>query len=373
MHILIAPDSFKECLSADQVARALAKGFQDIYGSELSVDLLPLADGGEGTLDALHAAGYGALQTAPCVDPLGRPHQGRYLLQGERAVIELAEASGLALLTDAEKNPGVTTTRGTGDLMLHAVSQGARELIVTLGGSATNDAACGIARAFGYRLLDSEGNELPEGGLALRTLAHIDSSACHPQLQELRVRVACDVHNPLCGSDGASQVYAPQKGADETMVTLLEEAMQVLVRHTDRCQAEVPGVGAAGGSGFGLSYFFSAVLEPGFDLIADAVQLESYVQNADLILTAEGECNFQTVSGKVPQGVARYAEAHQVPVLLFAGALGTGWEKVLSSGITSVIPIAPGPITLKDSIEQAEVLLSAAAFRTASLIQRMIQ
>lgn len=371
MHIVIAPDSFKESLSAIEVASAIRKGLSEALDAETTFDCVPLADGGEGTIDTLHEAIGGELITAPCIDPLGRPHSARYLLLPDAtAVIELAEASGLALLESGERDPRITTTRGSGMLMKAAIEKGARTLLICLGGSATCDGATGIAREFGYRFLDTSGNELPDGGAALTRLAAIDSSECDPVLSEVKVRVACDVKNPLCGNDGAAKVFAPQKGADAIAVNELEQALMQLASciSGDANTAEVPGAGAAGGCGFGLSVFFKASLENGFNLVAEAVELDQRIAVADLVITGEGRCDYQTLSGKVPFGVAGVASTHGVPVVLFAGELGNGWKEVMRCGIHSIIPITPGPLTLEESIRRVKELLESAAFRTGRLL-----
>ena len=372
MRVVIAPDSFKECLSAGAVAKALAEGWRRADpGADLR--LLPMADGGEGTVEALVAATGGRLMRAWVSGPLGAPIEAEYgmLGDGRTAVIEMAAASGLPLIPPEARDPARTSTRGTGELLLQAIDRGARRIILGLGGSATNDGGAGFASALGYRLLDAEGRILPDGGRALARLADIDASGRHPALDACEILAACDVDNPLCGPEGASRVYAPQKGADSALVEELDRALchfgEVVGAELGVPVLETPGAGAAGGLGAGLMAFAGGKLQSGVDLVAEANGLAAALDGADLALTGEGRIDGQSARGKVPAGVARLAQAHGVPVVAVAGTLGTGYQTLYRQGVNAVFSISPGPMPLAKAIEDAEANLRDTAEAIARL------
>jgi len=359
MRIVIAPDSFKESLPAAEVARALAQGWRRARPLDAIV-CIPMADGGEGTANAIIAAMNGQWEHVTVTGPVGQPVEAVYGLldEGRKAVVEMALASGLPLVPPALRDPAIATTLGTGELMRNALDKGVREIIAAIGGSATNDGGAGMAHALGYRFLDARGAELPLGGLALERLDRIDASGRHPALAHCRIRVACDVDNPLCGPRGASWVYGPQKGASPELAARLDAALArlatVIERDLDISIMDRPGSGAAGGLGGGLVAFTGGVLEPGAALVAEACGLAQHLAGADLAITAEGRIDGQTVHGKTPAGVARLAKAQGIPVLAIAGSLGPDFEQVYACGIDAVFSIAAGPGSLEEALESAE-------------------
>lgn len=366
MRVVIAPDAFKEAASAAAVAAALARGWKRVFPDSI-LECVPMADGGEGTMDALVAATGGHATELDVTGPLGEPLRAAYgmLGDGATAVIEMAAASGLPLVPAQRRDPGITTTRGTGELMRHAITAGARRLIIGIGGSATNDGGAGMATALGYVLRGADGQPLLDGGMALAGLECIDVSGVLPELEECEILVACDVANPLCGPDGASHVYGPQKGADAPMVERLDAALrrfgEVVEAQLGISVLEVAGAGAAGGLGAGLIAFARAQLRPGVELVAEACGLERRIKGADLVITGEGRLDKQSAYGKTPVGVARLAKAHNVPVVAVAGALGPGYEEVYACGIDAAYAICPGPMSLDEALGQTEARLEAVA------------
>ena len=363
MRVVIAPDSFKECLSALDVAEALAAGLRRAV-PDAELELIPMADGGEGTVDALVAATDGRSVPLTVTGPMGNPVDAVYgmLGDGETAVIEMASASGLHLVLPHDRDPRVAMTYGTGELLRAAMERGAKHIIIGIGGSATNDGGAGMAEALGYRFLDAEGNALPRGGAALASLARIDTSNRLSTLDRCDVLVACDVTNPLCGLNGASHVYGPQKGADAETVDVLDAALRHfanVVRDQLGIEiADLPGAGAAGGLGAGLVAFARGSLRPGVDLVADACHLADRIVGADLVITGEGKLDGQSIHGKTPVGVARIAQAAGVPVVAVAGALGDGYEAVYERGIDTVYALCTETITPEFAMTHAAELLA---------------
>lgn len=366
MRVLIAPDSFKESASARDAAEAIGLGVRRAC-PDVEVVLLPMADGGEGTVEALVAATGGRLVEEVVTGPAGEPVKAVYGLldEGATAVIELAAASGLALTPVSKRDPRTATTRGTGELMRRALDAGVRRIIVGIGGSATNDAGAGMAQALGYNLLDQRGNELSPGGAALASLAVIDRSKVHPRLTSTEILVACDVANPLCGPEGASHVYGPQKGATPDVVEELDAALRhfaaIVHTHLGKDVLNLSGAGAAGGMGAGLVAFADARLRPGFELIAETCRLEDHVRQADLVFTGEGSLDGQTAYGKTPAGVARLAGRYGVPVVALAGRLGSGYEALYVQGLTAAFAICDGPLTLAEAMQRTCALLAERA------------
>ncbi len=370
MKIAIAPDSFKECLTADEVAGAIEEGVRRALPDCVTV-CVPMADGGEGTVDALIAATNGRIVELTGTGPMGTPVATRYGLlgDGESAVIEMAAVSGLPLVRTEERDPRIATTYGTGELLCDALNRGASRIIIGLGGSATNDGGAGAAQALGVSLRDAAGRELPWGGAALARLATIDLSRRHPRLNQCVLEAACDVDNPLCGPTGASRVYGPQKGAGPTVVEELDAALRhfgdVIEAQLGVPVLDVPGAGAAGGLGAGLVAFAGGVLRPGVDIVADACKLTSRIAGAELVITGEGRIDAQTPHGKTPAGVAKAARQLGIPVVAIAGSLGPGYDAVHDCGIREVISIQSGTMSLAEAMARAPELLAAAAERVA--------
>ena len=374
MRILVAPDSFKGSLSAPAAARAMARGIRAVF-PEADVVEIPMADGGEGTVEALVAATGGNLRHASVRGPLGEPVDADWgvLGDGRTAVIEMAAASGLLWVPEGRRDPSIASTSGTGDLVKAALDAGLRRIVLGLGGSATNDGGAGFARALGARFLDEAGGDLPEGGAALARLARVELAGLDPRLAETELLVACDVDNPLCGPRGASAVFGPQKGATPEAVRELDAALarfaRIAVRDTGREAAEVPGAGAAGGLGAGLLFFTPARLQPGVAVVLEAVGFDRRVEGADLVFTGEGRTDAQTAMGKAPAGVAAAARRHGIPVVCLSGGLGEGADLLLTRGIDALAAVPPAPMGLEAALADAAPLLEAAAARACRLLK----
>lgn len=374
MRIVIAPDSFKGSASALAAANAMALGALAVF-PRAEVTRVPIADGGEGTVEALVTASHGRLEHRTVRGPLGEPVRAHWgvLGDGRTAVVEMAAASGLTLVPRERRDPRITTTHGTGELIRAALNEGYSRIVVGIGGSATNDGGTGMARALGIRFLDSEGADLAEGGAALARLSRIDLSGADPRLASAEILVACDVDNPLTGPRGASAVYGPQKGATPEMVAQLDAVLDRFARiataATGRDVAGVPGAGAAGGLGAGLLFFTPARLRPGVSIVLESVGFDALVRGADLVITGEGRTDFQTAMGKAPIGVAAAAKAHGVPVVCIAGGLGDGADEVLRHGIDALASVVPGPMTLDECMARAAELLEAGTARACRLVR----
>ncbi len=345
MKVIVAPNSFKGSLTASQAAAAIARGVQAARPDAEIVEI-PVADGGEGTVEALVSARHGTFRSVEVEGPLGDPVQAAYgLIDGGRtAVVELASASGLTLIPTEKRDPRKASTYGFGQLLEEARRQRVASIIAGIGGSATNDGGAGMAQALGYRLLDAGGRELTRGGAALAHLARIDASGFDPAWRSVSVMVACDVTNPLTGPQGASYIFGPQKGADEKAVRELDLALahlaEIIERDLGKRVADVPGAGAAGGAGAGLIAFLDARLVPGAPLVVDASGFEKALPGAGLVITGEGRVDGQTAYGKAPGEVAKRAHAAGIPTLLLAGSKGPGWESLISMGVNSVVTLA---------------------------------
>lgn len=373
MKIVIAPDSYKESLSAMEVANAIEAGFREIYPNAEYVKM-PVADGGEGTVDAMVAATGGHKISVSVTGPTGKPVMAELgLIHQHSAVIEMAAASGLELISAAERNPLITTTYGTGEMIRAALDLGVKRFIIGIGGSATNDGGAGMLQALGYRLLDQHGRDIPRGGACLSDLATIDISSADPRLQDCQFKVACDVTNPLTGPMGAAQVFGPQKGADAAMVALLDENLKHYARIvTQELGADVefvPGAGAAGGMGAALLAFMKAELHSGIDIVLAALGLESIIADADLVITGEGRLDSQTINGKVPVGVARLAKRHGKPVIAIAGSLSPDVAIVYEHGIDSAFSAVNRVSTLHEAFDFAASNIKLTAHNIAALLQ----
>ncbi|SDF24383.1 glycerate kinase [Phytopseudomonas seleniipraecipitans] len=365
MKIVIAPDSFKESLSAPEVAQAIARGWLAVY-PDAEIALCPMADGGEGTVDAVLAATGGERRELTVQGPLATQVQAHWGWLGDgTAVIEMAAASGLHWVPSAQRDARVTSSYGTGELIRAALDAGATRIILGLGGSATNDGGSGLLRALGARFLDAGGNELRPGGAALAKLQRVDLSALDARLHDVQVDVAADVDNPLCGPRGASAVFGPQKGANPAQVEELDAALARMAEVVSEALGEdfsnFPGVGAAGGLGFAAKAFFDARFRPGVELVAELSGLAEAVAGADLVITGEGRLDAQSLHGKTPVGVARVAQAQGVPVVALAGSLGDGYQQVREAGIEAAFSLAPGPISLEYACAHAAEELEARA------------
>ncbi|NVC64436.1 glycerate kinase [Vibrio sp. 05-20-BW147] len=358
MKIIIAPDSYKESLTAMDVAIAIEKGFKQVLPDAHYVKL-PMADGGEGTVQSMVDATGGTIIEHTVTGPLGQNVDGFFGLLGEgkTAVIEMAAASGLHLVSPELRNPLITTTLGTGELIKAALDHGVEHIIVGIGGSATNDGGIGMAQALGIKLLDAHGNALGHGGGELAKLATIDCSQLDSRLAQVRLEVACDVDNPLCGTKGASAVFGPQKGATPEMVTILDENLAhyatVIKQQLGVDVRDMAGAGAAGGMGAALLGLLNAELRPGIEIVMDAVRLDEIVADADLVITGEGRIDSQTIHGKTPIGVARTAKKHGLPVIGIAGCLSADCGVVHEHGLDAVFAVVNRSVDLPTALAEA--------------------
>lgn len=358
MKIVIAPDSYKESLSALEVANAIEQGFREIWPDADYVKL-PVADGGEGTVDAMVEATTGRIVEVDVTGPLGEPVTAFYGLSGDArtAFIEMAAASGLEQVPVTLRDPLKTTSWGTGELIRHALDVGVDHIIIGLGGSATNDGGAGMVQALGAKLLDAQQNEIGKGGAALDALARIDISQLDPRLAACRIEVACDVTNPLTGKEGASAVFGPQKGATAETIDRLDTALahyaQIIARDLKVDVLELAGGGAAGGMGAALYAFCGAQLRRGIEIVTDALQLDAYVADADLVITGEGRIDSQTIHGKVPVGVAKVAKRYNKPVIGIAGSLTADVGIVHEHGLDAVFSVIYSICTLDDALKNA--------------------
>lgn len=366
VRVLVAPQEFKGSLTASSAARAIADGLRQAL-PVAEFDLLPVADGGPGTVEALVAATGGRLIRTPALDPLGRPVTASWGILGDRttAIVEMAAASGLVLLAQRELDPRHASTYGTGLLIRAALDAGCTRVIVGVGGSATNDGGTGCAAALGVRFLDRAGNRLGPGGAALAALDHVDVSATDPRLQRTEIVVASDVTNPLVGPEGASAIYGPQKGADAETVAELDAALarlaEVVRRDLGVDLAAAPGAGAAGGLGYGLMVFCHAQMRPGFDVVAQYSGFDQRLAAADLVITGEGRLDAQTAYGKAPAGVARRARAAGKPVLVLAGAIARDFMFDATNPFDGAFGVTPPEIPPEELPERAAGLLARAA------------
>ncbi|PCK18743.1 glycerate kinase [Bacillus pumilus] len=373
MKIVIAPDSFKESLSAYETACAIERGFRSILPTAEYIKL-PLADGGEGTVQSLVDATGGHIVSQVVTGPLGEPVDAFFgmLGDGQTAVIEMAAASGLHLVPQEKRNPLCTTSRGTGELMLAAMDKGAKHLIIGLGGSATNDGGVGMMQGLGAAFLDQAGQDLMQGGGALNQLDTIDLTGLDPRLQAVRLEVACDVDNPLTGVRGASAVFGPQKGADEEMVQVLDKNLShfahVAEKQLNVSFCDVAGAGAAGGLGASLLGFLQADLQQGIDIVLKAVHFDDVMKDADLVITGEGRIDRQTIYGKTPIGVAKAAKQYDLPVIGIAGSLSKDSAIVHDHGIDALFSIVPGVTSLSEAMQDAGVHVERTARNIAAVV-----
>ncbi|GAC1568692.1 MAG: glycerate kinase [Ktedonobacteraceae bacterium] len=374
MRIVIAPQSLKGSLTAAEAGVAIAQGARAVY-PEAEIAIVPVADGGEGTVQALADATGGKLEYWIVTGPLGEPVRAFYGIVGDEqtAAIEMAVCAGLPLVPPERRDPRITTTYGVGELILAALEQGSRHFIIGIGGSATNDGGAGMAQALGAALTTRDGTAIARGGTALSALEHISIATMDARLRDCTFEAACDVNNPLTGSTGASAVYGPQKGATPAMVIELDSALahyaDVIERDLGISVRDIPGAGAAGGLGAGLIAFLHATLRPGAQIVLEAVKLEEQLSKADLVITAEGQLDSQTAYGKSVGAVAALAKRYRLPVLALAGSLGENYQAVYDLGVDAVAVLPSKPMTLAYAMEHAAQLTADATERALRLLR----
>lgn len=377
MKFLFASDSFKGTLSSDQTIELLTKAAEEVFGS-CETSGVPVADGGEGTTDAVVKARSGEIITVPVHGPLMEMEQGFYgRLSDTEAILEMAAASGLPMVPEEKRNPLNTTTYGTGELLKAALDAGYTEIAIAIGGSATNDGGMGFASALGIRFLDQEGNVLEGRGENLEKVAHIDMSGLDPAIQKAHFTVMCDVTNPLCGPNGATYTFGKQKGGTPEILDRLEKGMQnyrdVIIREFGVNPDEIQGSGAAGGLGAALKVFLHAEMKSGIETVLDLIDFDARLEGVDLVVTGEGRTDWQSCFGKVMQGVGDRSAKHQVPVAALCGGLGPDYEKIYAHGISSIMTTVDGPMPLKEALDNASELYYKGAIRMFRFLQTGMQ
>lgn len=377
MKFLFASDSFKGTLSSDQTIELLTKAAEEVFGS-CETSGVPVADGGEGTTDAVVKARNGEIITVPVHGPLMEMEQGFYgRLSDTEAILEMAAASGLPMVPEEKRNPLNTTTYGTGELLKAALDAGYTEIAIAIGGSATNDGGMGFASALGIRFLDQDGHVLEGRGEDLEKVAHIDMSGLDPAVQKAHFTVMCDVTNPLCGPDGATYTFGKQKGGTPEILDRLEKGMQnyrdVIIREFGINPDEIQGSGAAGGLGTALKVFLHAEMKSGIETVLDLIDFDARLEGVDLVVTGEGRTDWQSCFGKVMQGVGDRSAKHQVPVAALCGGLGPDYEKIYAHGISSIMTTVDGPMPLKEALDNASELYYKGAIRMFRFLQTGMQ
>ena len=374
MKIIVSPDSFKGSLSATDAAKIMADAIHEM-DKKIETVLLPVADGGEGTLEPLINATNGKLECVKVQDPLGRTINAEYgiLGDGETCMIEMAKASGLTLLSPDERNPLVASTFGTGQLILHALNAGYRKFVIGIGGSATNDGGTGMLRALGMKFLDAQGQELAEGAQSLKNLSKIDMSKFDPRIKLSQFVIACDVDNPLVGPNGATAIFGPQKGATEEVVKEIDlnlyHLANVIEKETRIALHQKPGAGAAGGIGGAFLAFFPVELKPGIEVVMKAIDFARHLQSASLVITGEGKSDVQTLSGKAPVGIAKEAAKQHVPVVLISGYVEESSRVQLAKYFTQIASVANEQVSSEESIANPAIYLKE---RTYETVQKLI-
>lgn len=373
MKIVIAPDSFKESMTALEAASAIEEGFKAVL-PESDYVKIPMADGGEGTVQSIIDATGGSLKKLTVTGPLGEQLEGFYGLSGDKkiAVIEMAASSGLDKVAMDKRNPLLTTTLGFGELIKDALDEGVEEILLGIGGSATNDGGAGMIMSLGGKLLDTNSQPINPTGDGLKNLAHIDTSELHPRIKEVSIRVACDVDNPLTGEKGASYIYGPQKGGNQEQLEQLDQNLKhyaQVIRDLLGIDIEhIPGAGAAGGLGAGIMAFLDGRLERGGDLLVDMLDLKNHIKDADLVITGEGGINHQTIFGKTPIAVSRVSKAYSVPTIAFAGCLNKGYESIYGEGINAAFSIIPEFTSLDEALKNGYENLKNASMNCAKVL-----
>ena len=377
MKFLFASDSFKGTLSSDQTIELLTKAAREVFGS-CETSGVPVADGGEGTTDAVVKARSGEIITVPVHGPLMEMEQGFYgRLSDTEAILEMAAASGLPMVPEEKRNPLNTTTYGTGELLKAALDAGYTEIAIAIGGSATNDGGMGFASALGIRFLDQDGHVLEGRGEDLEKVVHIDMSGLDPAVQKAHFTVMCDVTNPLCGPDGATYTFGKQKGGTPEILDRLEKGMQnyrdVIIREFGINPDEIKGSGAAGGLGAALKVFLHAEMKSGIETVLDLIDFDARLEGVDLVVTGEGRTDWQSCFGKVMQGVGDRSAKHQVPVAALCGGLGPDYEKIYAHGISSIMTTVDGPMPLKEALDHASELYYKGAIRMFRFLKTGMQ
>jgi glycerate kinase len=374
MKIVVAPDSFKGSLTAIEVSVAIEQGIREVF-PEAEIIKIPMADGGEGTVQCLVNATGGEILEEKVIGPLGDEVFAFYgiLADKKTAVIEMAAASGLTLVPEGKRNPLITTTYGTGQLIKAALNQGCRKMIIGIGGSATNDGGAGMVQALGVKLLDQEGKEVGFGGGELKKIVKIDISCMDNRLSDIKILVASDVNNPLCGPQGASRIYGPQKGATPEIIEELDKSLsyfaELIKRDLNKDVKDIPGAGAAGGLGASLMAFLNAELRPGIEIIIEIVKIEQIIRESDLLITGEGRIDAQSVFGKVPFGLGKMAKKYNVPVIAIVGEIGEGFSQIYEYGINSIMSIISKAISIDEAIQMSKSLLKDATERMIRIIK----
>lgn len=365
MRIVLAPDSFKGSVTALEACQAMAEGILEVDPSA-EIVMAPMADGGEGTVENLVSAYEGRIVEVEVTGPAGKPVKAKYgIIKDNLCIVEVAETSGLVLLSDEEKNPLVTTTYGFGELISDALCKGCKTFVIGLGGSGTNDGGCGMAEALGYEFLDAKGESIDRGGGSLDKLANIRTDNVNKKVFDATFMIACDVKNPLCGPEGASYVFGPQKGATEEDVEVLDNNLkhlaEVIKNDMGMDVCEMPGAGAAGGLGAGTVTFLRGKLQDGFKIISELLELKEKIVDADLVFTGEGQCDFQTLDGKAPFGVVSLAKEAGLPSVIIAGSVGKGVDQFYDMGVREIINIKKDDMTLDYAKMHAKKLIRKAA------------
>lgn len=373
MRIVIATDSFKGSCSTMEVADSIEKGFKKIFKNS-NIIKLPVADGGEGTVEALVMGTNGVYEVLDVIGPLGEVVKAKYgIIHQDTAVIEMAEASGLTLIDKNRLNPLITTTYGTGQLIKSAMEKGIKKIYVGLGGSATNDGGVGMAQALGVSFMDGLGNEIGYGGGELSKIQRIDISNAHPLIKETEIIAISDVTNPLYGTSGASYIFGPQKGADKATIEILDNNLkhlsEIIKIQFNMDISDIPGAGAAGGLGAGLIAFCNSPIEPGIEKVLDIVNIDLHLSKADLVITGEGRIDEQSKYGKVPVGVGKRAQKYDVPVIALVGSVGDGAREVYDYGIDAIIDIVNKPMTLDEAMKNATSLIENASENMARTLK----
>ncbi|MFT8340964.1 MAG: glycerate kinase [Clostridium beijerinckii] len=357
--IVLAPDSFKESMTAKEACEAMERGIKKA-NSNIKCLHVPMADGGEGTMQSLVDATNGEIYSLKVMGPLGNEVEAQYGILGDKeiGILEMASASGIHLVPPDQRNPLLTTTYGTGQLIKACLDKGVKKLLIGIGGSATNDGGAGVIQALGGKLLDDKGNELALGGGELGKLNSLDLKNFDPRLKDVLIEVACDVNNPLCGEKGASNVFGPQKGATQEMIAILDNNLRhyadVIKKELGKDVLDEPGAGAAGGLGAGLMAFLNGTLKKGIEMVIEYASLEEKVKEADMVWTGEGSIDFQTQYGKTPLGVATIAKKHNKPVIALAGRVGEDIEVLYESGIDSIFGITKGATSLEEALVKGQ-------------------
>lgn len=354
MKVVIATDSFKGSLSTIQAGNAISEGIKRAY-ADAQIHIRPIADGGEGTVEAMSTVSGSKLQKVNVLGPLEKIVEAQYVIIEETAVIEMSAAAGITLLNKKELNPLNTTSYGVGEIICDAIKKGCRNFIIGIGGSATNDGGTGMLKALGFKLTDESGKEIPNGAKGLESLHKIKTDNVMKELKECSFRIACDVTNPLCGENGCSAVYGPQKGATPEMIKAMDKWMSGYAELTKtinpKADQNTPGAGAAGGMGFAFLSYLNGTLQPGIELIMEETRLEEYIISADIVITGEGRLDGQSVMGKVPVGVAKLAKKHNKPVIALAGCVTKDAKALNTNGIDAYFPILQNICSLEEAMD----------------------